>query len=241
MWQPFASDNLRGGFSMSKSVLLFIAKYGGGGLLSYATPRLLVAAGVPLDQWIVAMGGWLSLHLNREIALWAATFFVGAALYMASIIISKDHDWRPQIPAALKRLWKQVEPSHVIILGLVIALGGAIWGHFKHRAQINPQPAVTAVPKSGNPLRDAIDDFLAKTGKTTVPVPVKKPSRCTMPQTGPGLISAIGISRLIHGQLSRMDSRHDNCVASRKIAHSLQVNSTKRTFAEPLSTFLGRS
>jgi hypothetical protein len=70
---------------MSK-IAWFFAKACGAGLISYATPRFLVAAGVPLDSWIVAMGG--SLHLTREAALWAATIVLGLLLFLA------DRLWR---------------------------------------------------------------------------------------------------------------------------------------------------
>ena len=37
------------------SVGLWFGRYAGGGIIAYATPRLLVALGVPLDQWIIAV------------------------------------------------------------------------------------------------------------------------------------------------------------------------------------------
>ena len=108
----------------STAAALWFVKYAGGGLVSYGTPQLLVAAGVPLDRWIVAMGSWLSIHMDREVALWAATVITGGVIYVGSVILSKDHNWRPAVPVALKRLWTKVEPTHIIILGLLIAAIG---------------------------------------------------------------------------------------------------------------------
>jgi hypothetical protein len=111
----------------SISIGLFFARYASGGIVAYATPRLLVASGVPFDQWIVVMGGWISIHVDREVVMWSATLLVGVAIYGGSILLSEDHDWRPSIPPPIKRLLAMVEPSHVIILGLVIAAVGVVW------------------------------------------------------------------------------------------------------------------
>lgn len=40
------------GWGMWKSSLIFIARFGGGGVVSYATPKILIGVGVPLDKWI---------------------------------------------------------------------------------------------------------------------------------------------------------------------------------------------
>lgn len=108
--------------------ILWVIKYASGGLVSYITPRLLVASGVPLDRWIVAVGG--GLHIDREVALWAASFIVAAVLYGGSIVLSKDHDWRPTVPIVVKRLWAKVrlEPSYMIIGGLVVIVIGVLIG-----------------------------------------------------------------------------------------------------------------
>lgn len=71
---------------MATSILAFIVRYVGGGILAYAAPRLLVAMGIPLDRWIIAMGAWLSLRLNRQTALWGATLILGALLFAGSFI-----------------------------------------------------------------------------------------------------------------------------------------------------------
>jgi hypothetical protein len=107
-------------------IVWWLCKAAFGGLVSYVTPRFLVAIGLPMDRWVVAMAGW-AVHIDREAALWTASFVVAAALYVGSVLLSKDHDWRPAIPGAFRKLWAEVEPSHIIILGLVVALGGVIW------------------------------------------------------------------------------------------------------------------
>jgi len=48
------------------------------GVVSYGAPRFLVALGVPLDRWIVALAG-----TSPEIALWAVTLVVFTALFFA--------------------------------------------------------------------------------------------------------------------------------------------------------------
>jgi hypothetical protein len=75
---------------MARSTFLFIAHYVGGGILAYAAPRLLVVAGVPLDRWIVAVGGILAIRMNRQVALWGATVIIGAALYGSSFFLSSQ-------------------------------------------------------------------------------------------------------------------------------------------------------
>jgi hypothetical protein len=79
-------------------ILFFIAKAAAWGIISYGAPRLLVALGVPLDQWIVAVGGWLSIRMNRQMALWSATVLVGIALYGGAILLSPNHDVFPVLP-----------------------------------------------------------------------------------------------------------------------------------------------
>ncbi len=57
---------------------LFI--FAGGGLVSFGTPRFLIAVGMPLDKWIIVMGEWVHLHLSPEVAIWAATIMIGICL-----------------------------------------------------------------------------------------------------------------------------------------------------------------
>jgi hypothetical protein len=105
----------------------WFCKYAGGGIVSFATPRILIAAGVPIDRWILAMGSTLRVRLNREFALWSATAFFGVLLYVASVILSNNHSWDPQVPEALMRMLETVRPLHVIILGLIITAAGVAW------------------------------------------------------------------------------------------------------------------
>jgi hypothetical protein len=116
------------------SAILWLAKYAAGGIVSYGAPRLLVALGFPLDSRIVAMASWLSIHIDRETALWAATVLAGAFLYVGSVLLSKDHDWKPQVPPVLKRLWNTMGPWHLVTIGsgfvfvgLVMTVVGIVW------------------------------------------------------------------------------------------------------------------
>jgi hypothetical protein len=102
--------------------ILWLAKYAAGGIVSYATPRLLVALGFPLDIEIVAIAAWLSIHIDREAALWGATVLAGAALYVGSVLLSKDHSWTPQVPDIFKRLWKKMHPWHLVTIGSDLCL-----------------------------------------------------------------------------------------------------------------------
>jgi len=69
------------------SLFLWVIKYTAGGLVAFATPRLLVAIGVPLDRWIIAVGRSISLRFNREVALWLAALIVGAVLYGGTVAL----------------------------------------------------------------------------------------------------------------------------------------------------------
>jgi hypothetical protein len=69
-----------------RKILWFIAKAAGAGIISFATPRFLVALGVPLDEWILEMGG--SILLTSDAAMWAATVCLGFTLFLA------DGIWR---------------------------------------------------------------------------------------------------------------------------------------------------
>ena len=102
--------------------------------MAFATPRLLVAAGVPLDTWIVTIGRGMSIYVSREAALWLAALFVGFLLYAGSVALSKDHNWTPQVPDVFKRLWKKMDPWHLVTVGSgLVAIGltliviGIVW------------------------------------------------------------------------------------------------------------------
>ncbi len=107
------------------SVLLWFARYAGGGIVAFATPRLLVAAGVPRDHWIIEMGHAVSLHIDRESAIWLATLVMGAALYIGSVVFSEGHHWVPNVPGPLKDVFRTTPlPVRILIVALVLALAG---------------------------------------------------------------------------------------------------------------------
>lgn len=122
----------------------WLLRYAAGGLVAFAMPRLLVAAGLPLDRWIVVAGAWLSIHVDRDVALWFAALVVGIVLYVGSVVFSTDHEWRPEIPPAIKDLWAKVEPLHLIILGLLIAASGVAWEYYRG-SQLSPTQALRDV------------------------------------------------------------------------------------------------
>ncbi len=78
-------DNIR-------AIVWWLVKYGGGGLFSYAAPRLLVEAGVPLDEWIVRAGKALSVQFSAEVALWGVTTVIALVLFIWSHS-RKRHEW----------------------------------------------------------------------------------------------------------------------------------------------------
>lgn len=175
------------------SAILWLAKYAAGGIVSFAAPRLLVALGFPLDRWIIAMASWLSIHIDRETALWGATVIAGASLYVGSVLLSKDHDWRPSIPQPVKRLLAKVEPSHVIILGLIIALGGVIWQWQR------PSPSDPKISQ----LQSQVDDLTTKLAETkrvnapTAKMPAPPPQITTAAADVPKKLAAIDALRKI--------------------------------------------
>jgi hypothetical protein len=63
---------------------IWIFRAAASGLVAYATPRVLKAWGVPLDEWIIT-GSALVLGagnaLNSEAALWAVSLILGLALF----------------------------------------------------------------------------------------------------------------------------------------------------------------
>lgn len=112
----------------------WIIRYAGGGLLSYAAPRVLVAAGVPIDQWTVAMGGWLSIHIDRELALWIITFVIGAALYFSPSLWAA-YQGHPARAVSLPAFRK---PKPMIIAGvLIIVVGVVVLFIGLHEASLN--------------------------------------------------------------------------------------------------------
>ncbi len=82
---------------MAKTIALFVLYYAGAGIISWGTPRLLVALGVPLDKWIIALGAGLTIRLNRNVALWGATVVIGIVLYGTATILLLDWSSLPHI------------------------------------------------------------------------------------------------------------------------------------------------
>jgi len=54
-------------------------------LISYATPRFVIALGLPLDDWIAAAGRTVRLQMTKESAKWGVTLFLGMALFGAAV------------------------------------------------------------------------------------------------------------------------------------------------------------
>jgi hypothetical protein len=76
---------------MAEPALLFIVYYALAGLVSYATPRFLIALGIPLDEWIVTVSAAaLSLRMSREAAKWGVTLALGMALFGGAIFVSAN-------------------------------------------------------------------------------------------------------------------------------------------------------
>ena len=82
------------------------------GLVGFATPRVAIAAGIPIDKWAVAMGEWLGASVSPEAALWGVTLAIGIALFGVE-------SWRHPF----QRLW------------------GVLFGATRHKARTADMPA----------------------------------------------------------------------------------------------------
>ncbi len=74
----------------------------GGGLLSYITPRLLIAFGVPLDDWIKRLPVWF----NPEVVYWLFVAIIGAFIlsltYLIPCLISRKKRSQTDVSSPLK-------------------------------------------------------------------------------------------------------------------------------------------
>lgn len=66
------------------SYLITVAKIIGGSLLSYALPRILIGAGLPLDIFAANAGKYLGANLSIEAATWAASLAIAIFLLLAN-------------------------------------------------------------------------------------------------------------------------------------------------------------
>lgn len=66
---------------MVSRVAWYVLKAASGGLISYFTPRLLLAWGVPLDRWAVAMA------VPLDLLLWTATVVILTGLFFGDRIL----------------------------------------------------------------------------------------------------------------------------------------------------------
>src|SRR5687768_3000668 len=64
-------------------------KLAGGSVLTFAIPRALIAAGVPLEEWFASLGSLAGAAVSGEAAVWAATCLVGEA-YLRGILIASN-------------------------------------------------------------------------------------------------------------------------------------------------------
>jgi hypothetical protein len=69
---------------MLGTALVFILYYVAAGLISYAAPHLLIALGIPLDQWIVTVARALPIRVGRATARWSIRLALGMALFGAA-------------------------------------------------------------------------------------------------------------------------------------------------------------
>ncbi len=83
---------------MWKTTLIFIFRYCGGGILGYSTPRLLIAFGVPLDDWIKSFPSWF----NYDVIYWLlvvifATFIISLTYLVPYILSGKKEQQEPKL------------------------------------------------------------------------------------------------------------------------------------------------
>jgi hypothetical protein len=76
---------------MASVFLLWLGRYAAQGLVAYLAPRLLVAAGVPLDDWIVQMGGYIA---PTAVTTSPEAMFV-ATLALFIILSAVEARWEP--------------------------------------------------------------------------------------------------------------------------------------------------
>lgn len=63
-----------------KATAIWAGRAAMSGLVSFATPKMLVGMGVPLDRWFTKAGAYIGLHYSPETALWGVTAVIFAAL-----------------------------------------------------------------------------------------------------------------------------------------------------------------
>jgi hypothetical protein len=73
-----------------REILWWVAKCAGGGVISYAAPRLLIGSGIPVDIWAMNVGAFLHVHLTLEAARWAITLLAGLLLYGVALYFSRN-------------------------------------------------------------------------------------------------------------------------------------------------------
>ena len=88
----------------------FAFKYAVGGCISFIVPRMLVALGMPLDQWIVKMADLIQLYISKEAALWTATCILAVLLYFAPSIWNALRRQRTAVD--LPAVASSVSPAH---------------------------------------------------------------------------------------------------------------------------------
>ncbi|MCH8014913.1 MAG: hypothetical protein IH823_09115, partial [Candidatus Dadabacteria bacterium] len=82
---------------MWKATFIFIARFGGGGLVGYAAPRFLIASGVPLDTWIKYLAYKFkdaSAWINYDSIYWVLVLIIGlfviSLTYLIPYFLSKQ-------------------------------------------------------------------------------------------------------------------------------------------------------
>lgn len=128
------------------------------GLLGLSASCFLTVVGLTPDS------SW------QRTLLWLAILF---ACGSAGVLVWPLHrkSYRDKVaafiahPAGVLRL---IEPTHVILMGLIVAAFGLVWQWRLNSAavRLSPEPVASATSGPSSPLAKAIESFLARRGKT---------------------------------------------------------------------------
>lgn len=146
---------------MWKATFIFIARFGGGGLVGYAAPRFLIASGVPLDTWIKDLAYKFkdaSAWINYDSIYWVLVLIIGlfviSLTYLIPYFLSKQK--QEKVAEIIEPPPKTKETNEYTLMSDVARIA-----YEKHRTQDDYESAIAAFNEGFGSNNDDVLNALA--------------------------------------------------------------------------------
>ena len=156
-----------------KSKAIWLGRAAMGGLVSYAIPKMLVAAGMPIDRWATKAGEFAGVHFSPSFAMWLVTAIIFGGLLYLTRNWGVRHIHHGELSAEVKPtatlgIVATRQPAHDVSLteAALFAVTGK-WGLIGGKEHFSTNEERVTV---GNQVADWLSDFEQKASDGSVRV-----------------------------------------------------------------------